>query len=130
MSVPYQVAGSLTFPPDTGAPNLVVQTSGSGQFASRQDGVLNLTGSGNKSVPFGTIPGTGAKGILIEVDPDPAPPARAPVIVKVNGSSTGGIEVAPGGSIVIHNPKPSSGITQLDIAYTTDNVVRYWLLGD
>lgn len=127
MAVPYQIAGSLTFSPDTGAPSLIVALTGSGQFVSRQDGILNLVGSGTQSLPMGTLSTAGVKAVLIEVDPNSTSDA---IIVKVNGSSTGGLEVAPGGALLVHNPRPLLGITQLDISYTTANVVRYWLLGD
>lgn len=129
MAVPYLLSGTLEFPPDTGAPNLPIALSGSGTFLSRPADVLNLTGSGTASVNMGSIPAAGAKVVLIEVDPDPTA-LKAPIIVRVNSSLTGGIEIAPGGCALIHNPKPTAGITDLDIVYTSANTVRYWLMGD
>jgi hypothetical protein len=130
MSAPYTISGTLTFPPDTGAANLPIAFSGSGQFTSRPADVLNLTGTGTEPLNLGTIPAAGAKAVLIEVDPDTNPPTKTPVIIKVNGSATGGIEIAPGGCALIHNPSPVAGITALDAVYTSANVVRYWILGD
>lgn len=129
MSTPYQVSASLLFSPDTGAPQISIPSGGSGQFTSRQDGILNLSTSGTASIPFGTLAAAGAKVLLIEVDPDTNPPSRNPIGVKINGSTVA-IEVAPGGTLLVHDPKPTSGITAIDIAYTSDNIVRYWLMGD
>jgi hypothetical protein len=126
---PYQVTGSITFPPDTGAPVIAPTASGSGQFTSRSDGILNLTGSGTQVVPIGTIPSAGAKILQIEVDPDTNPSSRTPILVKFNGNSDG-VEISPGGSLQVHNPKPVAGTASLSISYTSDNVVRFWLLGD
>lgn len=128
-TTPYQLTASVTFAPDTGAPVIAPTASGSGQFTSRSDGILNLTGSGTQVVPLGTIPSAGAKVLQIEVDPDTNPSSRTPIIVKFNGAGTG-VEVAPGGSVQIHNPKPVAGTASLSIDYTSDNVVRFWLLGD
>lgn len=129
MSVPYTLNGTLDFPPDVGAPNLPIVFSGSGQFKSRPADVLNLVGSGSKIVNMGTIAPAGTKLVLIEVDPD-STNTKLPILVVVNGSATGKIEVAPGGCMLVHNPKPVAGITALTIEYTTDNTVRFWLMGD
>lgn len=127
MSAPYTLSGNVTFSPDIGAPAAPMSLSGSGQFTSLSDGFLSVTGSGSKSIPLGTIPAAGAKAVLIKVD---ASATGAPIQVKVNGSVTGTIEVAPGGSLLIHNPSPVTGITSLDITYTSSNLVRFWVLGD
>jgi len=128
-TAPYTVTGTLDFPPDTGAPNLPIVFSGSGQFRSRPADVLNLTGTGTQVVSVGTVPAAGAKVVLIEVDPD-ATATKTPVFVKINGSATGLIEVSPGGCVLLHNPKPVAGITAISIIYTSDNTVRFWLMGD
>lgn len=129
MSVPYTLNGTLDFPPDVGAPNLPIVFSGSGQFKSRPADVLNLTGSGSRVVNMGTIVVAGAKLVLIEVDPD-ATNTKLPILVAVNGSATGKLEIAPGGCLLFHNPKPVASITALTIEHTSDNTVRFWLMGD
>jgi len=128
-TAPYTVNGTLDFPPDVGAPNLPIVFSGSGQFRSRPADILNLVGAGTQSVSFGTVPAAGAKIILVEVDPD-ATNTKTPVFVKINGSATGKIEVAPGGCMLIHNPKPVAGVASMDIEFSSDNTVRFWLMGD
>ncbi len=126
-TAPYTLSGSLSFPPDTGQPVVPLPFSASGNFTSKSEELLNLTGSGTKSVDVGTVPGAGAKAILIKMDPGQG---LSPIMVKVNGSSTGQIEVSPGGFVVISNPNPVAGITSLDIIYASAATVRITVLGD
>jgi hypothetical protein len=126
-TAPYTLSGTLSFPPDTGQPVVPLPFSASGNFTSKEEALLNLSGSGTKSVDVGTIPGAGAKAIMIKVD---AGTGLSPIMVKVNGSATGVIEVSPGGFVVISNPNPVAGITQLDIVYASAATVRITLLGD
>ncbi len=125
---PYAFSGTLSFPPDSGLPNVDITFSASGNFKSRPADILELTGTGSKSVNFGTVPIAGAKAILIEVDAD-STGLKTPVLVKVNSSVTGKIEIAPGGFVAICNPVPVAGISALDIEHTSDNTVRIWILG-
>lgn len=126
-TAPFTLSGTLSFPPDTGQPVVPLPFSASGNFTSKDESILNLTGSGTQSVPLGTIPSAGAKAIMIKMD---AGTGLSPIMVKVNGSATGVIEVAPGGFIVISNPVPVAGITQLDIVYASAATVRITVLGD
>jgi hypothetical protein len=123
--VPFQLSGSLVLPPDTGQPAATVPFGGSGQFIHKQHSRLELTGSGTKVVDFGTIPATGAKGVLVEVEPSAT---AAPVELQLNGSVTGAVEVSPGGAFAIYNPVPVSGLTDLTVVHTTDVTVNIWLL--
>jgi hypothetical protein len=126
-TAPYTLSGTLSFPPDTGQPVVALPFSASGNFTSKEEAIFNLTGSGTQSISLGTIPGAGAKAVMIKVD---AGTGLSPVTVKVNGSSTGQIEVSPGGFLVLSNPTPTSGITQLDIVYSSNATVRVTVLGD
>lgn len=126
-TAPYSFSGALTLPVDVGQPNADRVFSGAGNFTSQEIGILNLSGSGSKSVDLGTIPGAGLKALLIKVD---AGQGLSPVNVKINGSSTGQIEISPGGFVVISNPNPVAGITQLDLVYTSAATVRITALGD
>lgn len=124
------ISGSLALPPDTGQPQCTIPFSVTQNFVGREASVLNLTGSGTKSVDFGTIASPGVKGMLIEVDPDSSG-SLAPINVQINGAGApGSVEIAPGGFWAYANPNPVSGIVSLDIAYTTAACVRIWLLGD
>jgi hypothetical protein len=127
VTAPFSLNGTLTIPSDLGQPNVALLFAASGQFTSKEETVLNLTGSGTKTVSFGSIPGAGAKVVLIKVD---AATGLQPVLVKINSSSSGEIEIAPGGFAVICNPTPSAGVTAIDILYTSANTVRVTLLGD
>jgi len=75
---------------------------------------------------MGTLPVAGAKMVLIKVDPGAA---VDPVVVRVNGSVTGGLELAAGGLLLVSNPAPAAGITALSIVYATTCIVRVWVLG-
>lgn len=129
MSTPFTITGSLNLPGDSGLPADPIPLSASGSFDSEAKGRLVLTGSGTHSVDMGTLPAEGAKAILIKVDPAIAPAVVSPVIVRMNGSATGGIELAAGGMYLMNNPAPDAGITQVDIDYITSCVVRVWVLG-
>lgn len=126
-TAPYTLNGTLTIPADVGGPNADRIFGGSGNFTSKEEAILNLAGSGTKSVDMGSIPSAGAKGVLIKLD---AGTGLSPIKVQINGSVTGAVEISPGGFAVIHNPAPVAGITQLDIVYTSAATVRITLLGD
>jgi hypothetical protein len=126
---PFTLSGALALPPDTGQPQVSIPFSGSQNFKTKASGVFNLTGAGTQAVDFGTIPAAGIKALLVEVDPD-ASGSLAAIILAINGSATGKIEVTPGGFLAYFNPAPAAGITALDLEHTTANCVRVWLLGD
>lgn len=122
MATAFSLSGTLDYPPDDGEPIVGRPFSQSGNFDSKSEADLVLTGAGTQSVGLGTVPAV--KALLIEVDPT----AQAPVNVRVN-SGTDDIEIAPGGFWAYSNPVPSAGITALDIVHTMDARVLVRLLG-
>jgi hypothetical protein len=126
MSTPFTLEATLLLPPDIGLPPDALKLSVASWFNSEADFVFQLTDAGTKSVDLGSIASPGIKGLLIKVDPSAS---ASPVIVKLNGSSTGGIEISPGGGFVFVSPSPVAGITELAITYTTAITVRMWALG-
>lgn len=125
MATPFSFSGSLNLPGGPGLPNDPIPISMSSSFDNEASFRFVLTGSGTKSVNLGTIGSPGIKGLLIEVE---ASATAAPVIVKLNGSATGGAEVSAGGFYAFGSPLPVSGIIQLDLVYTTAVNVRVWAL--
>lgn len=119
MTTAWSLAGSLTFPPDSGQPNAIRDISGSGNFDNKIEPELNLVGAGTQVVDMGTI--TGAKVVLIEVEPDATNPA--PINVNLNGGSDD-IEISPGGSWLYHNPSPTIGISAISIVHTDNKKVK------
>lgn len=126
MSTPFAIVGSLNLPGDSGLPPDQIPVNFSSAFDSEASAVLNLTGAGTKAVSLGSIASPGIKGLLIKMDPSST---AAPVLVQVNSSATGRLELAPGGFLLYGNPAPAAGVTDLDIVYTTPCVVRIWALG-
>lgn len=125
MATPFTISGSLNLPGDASLPADLIPLSASGSFSHQAEVVLKLTGAGTHSVGMGTLPAAGAKAVLIKVDAD----AVAPVLVKINGSATGKVQLAAGGLLLVSNPTPVLGITALDIEYTAAACVRVWVLG-
>jgi hypothetical protein len=126
MATPFTFTGSLNLPEDVGLPADKIPSNFSSAFDSRADFVLNLTTAGTKSVSLGSIESPGVKGLLVKVDPSAT---AAPVLLQINASVTGRIELAPGGVFLYGNPAPAAGITQLDVVFTTPCTVRIWALG-
>ncbi len=122
MSIAFALAGSLDYPPDDGEPIVKRPFSISGNYDSKVEEDLQLTGAGTQSVGFGTV--TGVKAMLLEVDPA----SLAPVNLLINGSADP-IEVAPGGFVAYSNPVPGSPITSIDVVHTMDARVQIRLLG-
>jgi hypothetical protein len=125
MASPFAFAGTLQIPSDPSLPPDGIPVNMQGQFSSENTQILNLTGSGSKTVPFGTIGSAGLNGLLIRVDPNAT---SQPINVTVNGGSMP-IEISPGGFLSFGSPNPATGITSISIAYTSNNVVRIWALG-
>ena len=120
MTTPFTLQGSLS----TGSSELRA-LSVVGSFSSKAEFELVLTGSGTATVDFGTVT-NGAKVVHVEVDEE----TTDPVIVRFNGSVTGGIQVSAGGYIDIGNPAPDvDGVLSMDIDYTSNVVVTVVLLG-
>lgn len=122
---PFAFAGTFQLPADAGLAADPISINMTGQYGSENRQVLDLVGTGTASIPFGTAPSAGLKGLLIKVD---ANPTSAPVLVTINGSADP-IEISPGGFIAVGSPTPGAGITSISIAYTTANKVRVWALG-
>src|SRR5579862_4226076 len=114
---PFTIAGTLNLPGDVSLPADPIPFGGSSSATSEANTVLNLVGSGTKSIPLGTIGAPGCIGVLIKLDPNSTPGAP-PVNIKVNSSSSGLLEISPGGCIAIFNPSPVAGITALDVIFT------------
>ncbi len=126
-SIPFQITGTLTYPPDDGQPDATHSSSVSSSFTGESKFKYELSGSGSQVVDFGTIDTTGAKGILIEVASD----AAAGVMVQFNGGGASGqVEVTPGGHISLGSPTAtSSGVLSMTLVHTVDATVRVRLLG-
>lgn len=125
MTTPFTFSGSLQAPPDPGLPADSVPFNLSSQFSASAEFVLSLTGSGSKSVSLGTLGSPGVKGLFIKVD---AGSTVAPVLVRLN-AAVAGVEVSGGGFLLLGSPSPVSGVTQLDLDYTTSATVRVWVFG-
>jgi hypothetical protein len=128
VSTPFTFSGSLTLPPDAGQPQTPLPFSGSANFKSKAEVQLDLVGSGSKIINFGTISAAGAKAILVEVEPD-STATKTPILLSINSSVTGKVEVSPGGFAAVFNPNPVAGIAAVTVEHTSDNCVRIWLLG-
>lgn len=128
MSTPFTLEAKLLLPPDVGLPPDPIALSVATQFDSEADFVLKLTDTeaGTFQLPLGTSGAPGLKGLFIKVDPGVG---AQPVVVRFNNSSTGGLEIAPGGGFAYASPNPATGITRIDIDFATAVTVRVWALG-
>lgn len=127
--VPYTSNCSLSYPDDAGLAATTKTNAVAGNFTSKVDITLVLSGAGTQVVDLGTIPVAGAKEVQIEVDADSSPSA-APVNVQFNGvGAPGNIEISPGGGLKVSNPNPASGITALSIVFTASACVHVRILG-
>lgn len=126
MSIPFTIEAKLLLPPDVGLPPNLIAVSLASSFDSEADFVFKLVGTGAQSIDLGSIDTPGLKGLFIKVD---AGASVQPIVVTVNGSSTGGVEISAGGWLAFASPNPATGITQLDIAFASDVTVRVWALG-
>lgn len=124
-AIAFNLTGQLQSPPDEGAPPVAIAFGVAGQAQSEEGGRLTLTGSGTKTIAFGSIGSPGAKAVLIEYLPTSS---GAPITVKFNGG-TDELEISPGGFFALGNPVPVDGITALTIVYSSDCQVRVKLLG-
>lgn len=125
--IPFELTGQLSFPPDDGEPNADHPFSLSDYYNHSAVFKYELSGSGTKSVDFGSIDTTGAKAIEIEVATD----ATAPVMVQINsGGVPGQIELSAGGIFAFGSPNPTaSGILSMDLVHTQSATVRVRVLG-
>lgn len=120
---PFQVQGTVTYPPDEGQQAVSIAFGLSGTFTSVADTRLVMTGAGNLTVPFGSV--ASAKLLLLEYE---AAQGAAPVNLRINGG-TDDLEISPGGMLLLSSPSPQAGLTELQIVRTTDAVVRVRLFG-
>jgi hypothetical protein len=125
MSTPVKVSVSLELP---GAPGLAFQTIPlvfSGQYDHKMESELVFPASaGSTSIPFGSIPVTGAKCVILYYEADTA---SLPILITVNGG-TEPIQMTQGGFYVYVAPSPTDGITSLSVSYTGAGRLRAWLL--
>lgn len=125
MAIPFSAQAVLNLPGGPALPNDPVQAQVSQTFESQVELRLSLTGSGTKAVDMGSIGSPGIKLLFVMVE---ASSTAAPVSVRLNGSGTGGAEVSAGGFMMVGSPSPVTGITQIDLVYTTSVTVRLWAL--
>jgi hypothetical protein len=125
--IPFQLSGVLTYPPDDGEPNADNPFALNSSFNSEVKFKYELTGSGSKTIDFGSISTVGAKGILIELAAD----ATAPIMVQINGGGVGGqVELSPGGFWAFGSPNPTvNGVLSMSLVYTAAATVRVRILG-
>lgn len=124
-ATPFAFNGTLQIPGDASLPPDPIPFNMSSQFGSENKQVLNLTGSGTKSIPFGTVGSAGLNGLLLKVDPNPT---GQPILVTVNAGSAP-VEVSPGGFLALGSPTPVAGVTAISIQWSSNNIVRIWGLG-
>lgn len=120
---PFQVQGTLNYPPEQGAQQVALLFGLSGAFTSLMDVRLVMIGAGTTEVPFGSI--ENAKLLLLEYE---STTGALPVLLHINGS-TDGLELTPGGMFLYGSPNPLAGLASLGIERTADAVVRVRVLG-
>ena len=120
-------AGSFTTPPYTGQPDCPVPINSTIQYTRKSIQRFELAGADAKVVDLTALPATGAKMLVVQVDPDTSP-AAAPINLRVN-SGTDDIEVDTGGFLAMGSPDPVAGITELSIVHTADVKVWVWAYG-
>ena len=124
MSQPFAFLGQLQLPADASLPPDSIPVNGSGTFVPKLIATLIATGAGTTPIPFGSVITPGAKFLMIEVDGV----TLAPVMVSLNGA-TPGLEIAPGGFLILSSPAPAAGVTSGGITTTGAATIRIWILG-
>jgi hypothetical protein len=125
-AVPFSLNGVLQYPSDDDDNPADQSFSYTGSFDSEAKFRLVLSGAGTKAVSFGTIDTNGAKALRIEVNVG----ALAPVMIRFNGSATGGVQLSAGGILICANPTPDTdGILSMEVDYTDAAVVKVSVLG-
>lgn len=128
MATPFSSEFKVLAPPVAGQPECPVPIAFSSSYDHRACYRLEFTGAGAKTLDLGTLGPNGAKMVILTVDPDPSPAAQ-PVLIAVNASAPG-IEISPGGFMVIGSPKPTaSGALALTITRTTSAKMNVWVFG-
>lgn len=127
MSTPFSFSGTLSFPPDANVPPELVGIAFSANYDEFLWTKMDLTGSGTKTVPFGDLGAPGAKCVVVKVD---ASATASAINLRWNGGGASGQqEISPGGFLVLGSGTPGTGLTALDIVYTSNVTVRVLLLG-
>lgn len=124
MSFPITVTLTLEAPPDEGLPPEELTFTSTMTVESKNIQRFKFTGSGTKSLDFGTIGAAGAKFLFVGVDTGVG---AAPILCQVNGGDlVGAEEISPGGWKQLTSPSPVDGVTSLLITYTASVTVRVW----
>jgi hypothetical protein len=123
---PFTLSAVATLPPDDGEPIGNRGFDASGSFTHKMETELVISGAGTTVVPFGTIPSTGAKAVVVEYPVTTS--SDPPISLLVNGGVVG-IPVSAGGGVMISSPNPTgAGITSLSIVATGAGTVKVTLL--
>lgn len=128
MPTPFSVESKIVAPPVSGQPECPVPLAMAAAYDHRTFQHLEQSGSGSKTVDLGSLGPNGAKLLVIQIEPD-ASPAAQPILIAIN-SATPGIELAPGGFLVLASPKPTTaGALTLAITRTTSMKCNIWAFG-
>jgi hypothetical protein len=127
MSFNIAFSGTFSTPPYTGQSDCPVPINLTVQYDCKSCHRYELSGSGTQAVDLGSLPSTGAKMLVVQVDAD-ASPAAAPINLRIN-SGTDDWEVDTGGFLAMGSPEPVTGITAVDIVHTADVKVWVWAFG-
>lgn len=122
---PVAFVGAFQLAADKSLPLEPIPFNYSGTYVALVADLMNVSGAGTLTVPFGNVGAPGAKGLLIKYDTQPAPAAAA--MLRLNGGATD-IELTPGSLFVYFNAAPVAGITAATIAYTQACQVQVWVL--
>lgn len=120
---PFTVSGTLQYPPDEGQQQVSLPFGLSNSYTSLLDVKLNLTGTGTKTVPFGSV--DAAKLLLVEYE---AAQGQQPVLLTFNAGSDE-LEISSGGLLLLVSPTPQAGVSALTLAHTSAATVRVRILG-
>lgn len=130
MATPFQVNGTLLLPGAPALPQDPIPFGLVAQYDHKSELTLSVSGTGTKTVGFGTIPAAGAKCLVLVYEPASLPagsPAQAPVTVTLNGGAA--LELSPGGFLALGSPTPAAGLVSLVVAHTGAATIHVWLLG-
>jgi hypothetical protein len=128
VATPFSAQLTAQIPYGPGQPPQPIVAALSSAYNVEAISRFNFTGSGSKTLDLSTLGSTGAKFVLLTVDPNTAPGAVG-ILAGFNGA-TPGIEVSCGGFLVLASPQPtSSGVLALAIAYTASVNVSVWVFG-
>ena len=118
-TLPFSVQVQVSRAPASGSP-LVADPllSVVGSVTQISDDRYVLTGTGSRSIDFGTLYSPGAKFVLVHHEQGTDPITMF----------SGGVALPPGGIFLVA-ANSDTGMAELDIDYTTDCVVRCRVMG-